>query len=584
MISWASLENKIKECYELHNECRNKVESHLPKGFRVIDVTKRCLVETTECRFVALSYVWGANLRPSLLAASSANIRRMKKEGGLPALEMPRTIEDAIKVCILLGQRYPWVDRLCVLQDDDDDKKDQIKAMNTIFSSAQLVLIAAYGDSMDFGIPGIGHLRRIVQHREDVLGLRITNVIRSVQNDPLDLWHTRAWTYQEAVLSTRRLYFTNACAFFECKRSTCHEDQFNPGIIRNKYNSTRVTIPEDDSNFKSFARHLRHYTSRKLTYRSDAYEAVNDIFESLYEGQSKFESGLPRSDFDRALLWFPRIGVTSTARPEIHFIALPTWSWSSIMGLSDEIFYRQTEFYGPFAHWYVIKGPFPPGSVEVVSVRPNSRMDDDWQIYMAIACSYGCVENVSVPFSLKVHSIYTMRDTFNTCWKGYDMPCKETILLAVQEAEYLKTKDRVDIQPEIIVTRCQTASLRLSASLSTSVVSITDLEGGRIGQLCGNAVSIREEITLPVYDKGTKFEFCALSLSGQRERDHVTPEFEAKKVIDVERNSFAKVPLVNVLMIGWEGSTGLAYRRALGWIYLIDWIRLRREWKMIMLR
>lgn len=151
----------------------------------------------------------------------------MKKDGGLPALGMPRTIEDAMKVCALLGQKYLWADRLCIIQDDDAVKKNQIDAMNDTFSSAQLVLIAAYCDSMDFGIPGVGHLRKIVQHQEDILDLRITNFIREVSDDPLELWHSRGWTYQEAVLLRRRLYFANSRAVFECEQSICHEDQFN---------------------------------------------------------------------------------------------------------------------------------------------------------------------------------------------------------------------------------------------------------------------------------------------------------------------------------------------------------------------
>ena len=317
--------------------------------------------------------------------------------------------------------------------------------------------------------------------------------------------------------------------------------------------------------------------------RSDAYDAVNGILKLLYAGQSLFENGLPRLDFDRALLWFPDIGDNSIARLESRRIALPTWSWLSVMGLSDRVEYAETAFYGPFALWYLIKGPFPPGFVEAVSVRPDSSMDDDWQIYMAIACSHGCVENVSLPLSLQTHSYHTMRDVFNTCWKGYDMPCKETLLLAIQEAEDLKTRDSVDTQRGIIVTRCQTAFLRLSLKNARWGVNITTLEGEQIGELCGDAVDIREAVTSPVYDISAKVEFSALSLSGQIIPHHSTQELEAKSPTDVEGNSLARVPLVNVLMIGWEGSPGLAHRQALGRIYLIDWIKLRREWKMVML-
>ena len=253
------------------------------------------------------------------------------------------------------------------------------------------------------------------------------------------------------------------------------------------------------------------------------------------------------------------------------------------MDLSDQVQYAESAFYGPFALWYLIKSPFPPGVVEAVSVRPDSSMDDDWQIYMATACSHGCVENVSLPLSLRTHSYHTMRDIFNTCWKGYDMPCKETILLAIQEAEYLRTRDSVDAQRGIIVTRCQTAFLRPSPKVSAWGVNITTLEGEQIGELCGDAVDIRKEVTSPAYDTSATIEFSAISLSGQMIPHYSTPELEAKSLTDVEGNSLARVPIVNVLMIGWEGSLGLAHRQALGRIYLIDWVKLRREWKTVML-
>ncbi len=540
MISWPSLETTINECYESHEECRYPVKSCLPKGFRVIDVMRRCLVEKTTCRFFALSYVWGVDSRSSLLAASSATVGRMKEEGGLPARGMPRTIEDAMKVCILMGQRYLWADRLCIIQDDDEDKKNQIDAMNDIFSSAELVLIAAYGDSMDFGIPGVNHPRKVVQHQVDILDLRITNVIREVTNDPLDLWHTRGWTYQEAVLSKRRLYFTNTRAFFECEQLICHEDQFNVETNRNEFFSTRLTIPEDHSRFQSFARHLTHYTRRKLTYRSDAYDAVGGILKSLYDGASALENGLPRLDFDRALLWYPHIGKNSISRLETPRAALPTWSWSSVISLSDEVRYHETSFYGSLLIWYVMTGHSPPGSIEVANMQSDLSMVDDWQIYMAVACSNGCVENVSLPVSLKTHSFTTMQVIFNTYWKGHSMLGKEKLLLAIHETRYSNTMNSGilhDTKPGVIITKCQTASLRLAAKSSRYSVDIINSDEERIGELCGEAAKIREKVTSSEYDTSQKLEFGAISLSGRMIRDYEIAEMGPKRVFDTDGNS-----------------------------------------------
>lgn len=45
--------------------------------------------------------------------------------------------------------------------------------------------------------------------------------------------------------------------------------------------------------------------------------------------------------------------------------------------------------------------------------------------------------------------------------------------------------------------------------------------------------------------------------------------------------ALAKVPIVNVMMIEWDGTFG--HRREPGFVYLVDWMKLRREWKEIML-
>ena len=62
---------------------------------------------------------------------------------------------------------------------------NQIEVMSDVYSSARLVLIAAYGNSMDFAIHGISCPRRVVQYHEDISSLRVTNIIREPEDDPL---------------------------------------------------------------------------------------------------------------------------------------------------------------------------------------------------------------------------------------------------------------------------------------------------------------------------------------------------------------------------------------------------------------
>lgn len=569
---------RMNECYRTHTECQQKAQCSLPAGFRVIDVNRRCLVEKSSCRFVALSYVWGVNPQSSLLAASRATVDGMKKDGGLPALGMPRTIEDAIEICVRMGETYLWADRLCIIQDDADDKKNQIEAMGDIYSSAQLVLVAAYGDSMEFGIPGISAPRKVAQNSEDVLDLRITNVIRDAEDDPLNMWDTRAWTYQEAVLSNRRLSFTDTRAFFECERLICHEDQFNLEEIRNELFSTRLTIHEDGSRFQSFTRHLKHYTSRNITYRSDAHKALYGISMSLYKGPGALLNGLPVVDFDRALLWYPDIGENAIERHEAQGEILPTWSWSSVMGLSDPVHYRAADFYGTLAPWYHISDHIScSDSIAALNGDPDSGLNDDWQVYMAIAIKEGCVRNVSLAFSLETDTFPTVRELFNTRWKDYHSFRNEAIPLTIKTSELPHGIFTDPAKEGVIATEAQTAFLRVTPRPSSSL-DIINSEGDIIGGFCGDAAKLREQAISSGYNSHAEFEFISLSLSGAK---FYSEDSSLKNYIDADGNWLNKAPIVNVLMIASSG--GVSHRRELGWIYLIEWAKLRREWRTIVL-
>lgn len=84
----------IHSCEEHHQEsCRPKDSSNL-KGLKVVDCTQGIVVSAPpDCKFVALSYVWG----------SCCTSRYVK--------DAPPTIADSIAVTLKLGCKYLWVDR-----------------------------------------------------------------------------------------------------------------------------------------------------------------------------------------------------------------------------------------------------------------------------------------------------------------------------------------------------------------------------------------------------------------------------------------------------------------------------------------
>jgi hypothetical protein len=47
--------------------------------------------------------------------------------------EIPQATEDAMVLASLLNERYLWVDSLCIVQDDEINKQEQIQRMNVVY-------------------------------------------------------------------------------------------------------------------------------------------------------------------------------------------------------------------------------------------------------------------------------------------------------------------------------------------------------------------------------------------------------------------------------------------------------------------
>lgn len=104
-----------------------------PKSLRLVDVWRQCLVEAPpDARYLALSYRWG---QTELFPTTEANISdRMKKDGvHMDDARIPRTIRDAMAVTLQLRERFLWVDSICIIQDSESDREEQINQMASIY-------------------------------------------------------------------------------------------------------------------------------------------------------------------------------------------------------------------------------------------------------------------------------------------------------------------------------------------------------------------------------------------------------------------------------------------------------------------
>lgn len=138
----------------------------------------------------------------------------------------PRTIMDAIQLVKCIGMRYLWVDSLCIVQNNDDDKRQQITFMDSIYISAELLIVAAAGSDANAGLPGTGSTARSVsQTIRKITRAQFITAQPSVQQ-VLDrsVWNRRGWTFQETVLSRRALVFSESLVYWSCQADTWRED------------------------------------------------------------------------------------------------------------------------------------------------------------------------------------------------------------------------------------------------------------------------------------------------------------------------------------------------------------------------
>ena len=261
---------------------------------------------------------------------------RFTADGGLSddQPDITRTFKDAMYLCELLGQRHLWVDTLCIKQDSNEDKSQQIENMGLVYSCAELTIVSAAGSDSNSGLPGLRTGSRATRtYVEYLSGLQITSAHQPfVPCISSTTWQSRGWTFQEKALSQRLLIFTKEQIFYHCNVATWSEDTIlenpDPAIDLKLIQHTKidqfVKPGAELGAFETYKNFVRDYASRNLTNSSDVSNAFRGIEERL-GSQFDFKGflyGLPAAYFNRALLWS-----SEGHFPGRRLKQFPSWSW-----------------------------------------------------------------------------------------------------------------------------------------------------------------------------------------------------------------------------------------------------------------
>jgi hypothetical protein len=316
-----------------------------PDKLQVIDCnTMKIVAAPSNCNYFALSYVWG----------STAGVNPPSSEPELLD-DLPPVAKDAISVVRSLGKRYLWVDRYCVPQTDLQLKSEHIQRMDLIYEGAFCTIIAAAGSDDQYGLPGISRPRRtqpLCHIGDESFVSTLPDPQQSIREST---WMTRAWTYQEAFCSNRRLIFTEDQVYFECNVMHCREavdiplnhlhshdrktalDSIRPVLFGNEWMQGTHRFGA----LSAYWNVVKQYSARRMTYDSDALNALNGILRRFQASPSFVYNilGIPvhaSPESEKSALLDPNVFLPGLAwshiNPPRRRVGFPSWTWAGWEG------------------------------------------------------------------------------------------------------------------------------------------------------------------------------------------------------------------------------------------------------------
>ncbi|KAK5087744.1 hypothetical protein LTR70_006845 [Exophiala xenobiotica] len=195
--------------------------------------------------------------------------------------------------------------------------------MNKIYQGAWCTVIALDGGHADAGLAGISRSRRAQKQLTTASGIFLTTLPHILHELNTFKWTTRAWCYQEAILSPRSLVFTESQVYFVCKSSMAPEvgdslpavdSPGRQGIFTSTLMDPWWECVDSKRLSHAYIGHVWQYTSKDLQYDQGALAAFRGIV----------AAGVVDTVWD--------VGYSGMEFREIRRRkGFPTWSWLSLV-------------------------------------------------------------------------------------------------------------------------------------------------------------------------------------------------------------------------------------------------------------
>jgi hypothetical protein len=348
----------IRNCELSHPRCR-KGPATLPGrildvGFHENNQVRLCVFEDHQkgC-YTALSHCWGG-----LIQCRTTTSNYSERLNGILVSSLPQSFQDAVTVTRSLGVRYLWIDALCIVQDDISDWETISGDMAAIYRNAYLVIGADMAENCHEGFldswepgkyptsPGkpVAYITdekailywRTLEHEAKPCHVFADRPRRQKLAE-------RVWTFQEHLLSTRMIHFTDTELVWECECSIlceCMElvsqdttggnkEDLRGGSRGGMGGFRQWLQTSSDNKFDMWSYIVNEVMGKSITYEQDILPALSGIASEIQRsGAGPYLAGIWLNDYPQGLFWTSGGNNTSAQRPLAY--RAPTWSWASL--------------------------------------------------------------------------------------------------------------------------------------------------------------------------------------------------------------------------------------------------------------
>ncbi|EPE35069.1 heterokaryon incompatibility protein [Glarea lozoyensis ATCC 20868] len=338
-------------CSKSHKWCKSNVKAFMPT--RLLDLgasddkLRIHICNDQPLNYVALSYCWGDQMHGSTTTTTSRNF--MSRQKGFDANILSEICRDAIRLVRGLGLRYMWIDCLCIIQDNKIDWEFESALMGSIYQNAYVTLAAVAASSASEGfLKGREYTRLAIQfvfQDGNGNGELVDGTLFAHHPGPQppsqaiykSKWRSRAWTFQEEMLSTSILYCTPSSYYFECLAGDEVEQNLpKPGPRkqlpwREDFRTEEGQTSSIAVTFDDWYSLIENYSGRFVTVWQDILPALSGLAHIFAQHiGSKYIAGLWGNDIIRGLLWrhHPAHAIQVQKQP----YRAPSWSWAAVPG------------------------------------------------------------------------------------------------------------------------------------------------------------------------------------------------------------------------------------------------------------